>query len=241
MDSTKESMHCDAVMKTNYYLEASIVDRLTHAVVLACIAASISYLSAETLAPDPTVTAEAKQEIVAQEIELKEKQLEIEKARLEVKQSADLEMKKSQLEIEIKKLELAKARRDLMVQETNERLEMLVQGDVMFDVNSSEVRAGALSVLNQVGLVLGEYPNGNIVVTGFADATGDAQSNLQLSRKRGEAVKTTLLEKSGGTISSERVIAQGLGETQPVATNESTAGRELNRRVEITITKPLLN
>ena len=95
-----------------------MLDRLTHAVVLACIASSISYLSAETLAPDPSVTAEAKQEIVAQEIELKEKQLEFETARLEVKQSADLELKKSQLEIEIKKLELAKARRDLMVQET---------------------------------------------------------------------------------------------------------------------------
>lgn len=200
----------------------------------------MSYLHAETLGPDPQIAAATKQDIAAQEIELREKQLEFEKTRLEVKQSADLELKKSQLEIDIKKLELAKARRELMVQETNERLEMLVQGDVMFDVNSSTVREGSMAVLKQVGLVLGEYPNGNVVVTGFADATGDAQSNLELSRKRGEAVKTALLNNSGGAISTERIIAQGLGETQAVATNESMAGRELNRRVEITISKPLV-
>lgn len=227
-------------MKSNQCFPKSSFGRITSTIAVACLAASMSYSQAETLGPDPQIAAATKQDIAAQEIELREKQLEFEKTRLEVKQSADLELKKSQLEIDIKKLELAKARRELMVQETNEQLEMLVQGDVMFDVNSSTVREDSMAVLKQVGLVLGEYPNGNVVVTGFADATGDAQSNLELSRKRGEAVKTALLKNSEGTISTERIVAQGLGETQAVASNESMAGRELNRRVEITISKPLL-
>jgi outer membrane protein OmpA-like peptidoglycan-associated protein len=180
-------------------------------------------------------------EIASQELELKEKLLEFEKAKLVVQKSETLDIRKAQLEIEIKKLELLKARRDLMVQETKEQLAMLVEGNVLFDVNSAVVKAGALPTLREVALILAEYPKGQVVVAGFADSTGNMQANLELSRKRAESVKTCLLDNSSGMISSERVTAQGMGDSKPVATNTSSAGRQLNRRVEITVTKSLGN
>jgi outer membrane protein OmpA-like peptidoglycan-associated protein len=174
-------------------------------------------------------------EIAAQELQLKEKQLELEKARLVKETNDSLEVKKAELEVEIKKLELAKARRDLLVQETQDRLNMQLEGDVLFDVGKAVIKDSAIPKLRQVALILQEYPKGEVIVTGYADSTGSPDINVPLSRTRAEAVKTYLLEKSG--VSSERVIARGLGEEQPVASNTTSAGRQLNRRVEISVSK----
>ena len=184
-----------------------------------------------------TVTTTSSSEIAMQEIQLKEKELEYENAKLDQKKSEALELHKSSLEIEIKKLQLLKARRDLLVQETKERVAMMMEGDVLFDVNSAVIKPGAMIMLKQVGLLLSEYPTGKITVSGFADSTGSAQDNLVLSRTRAESVKTYLLDKSAPVISSERVLAQGMGESKPVASNLNSAGRQLNRRVEITVDK----
>jgi OOP family OmpA-OmpF porin len=174
-------------------------------------------------------------EIQAQELELKTKQLELEKAKLSQQQSQELDVKKAELELEVKKLELAKARRDLDVQETQDRLDMLVKGDVLFDTGESTIKDAAVPTLRQVALILAEYPTGKVLVTGYADSTGSTDTNLKLSRQRAEAVKTYLLDKSG--VSSERVIARGFGEENPVASNMHASGRQLNRRVEISIIK----
>jgi OOP family OmpA-OmpF porin len=85
--------------------------------------------------------------------------------------------------------------------------------------------------------LLSEYPKGQVIVTGFADSSGTDQDNLKLSRERGESVKTYLLNNTEGMVSSERIISRGRGEEMPVATNNTSAGRQLNRRVEITILK----
>lgn len=111
----------------------------------------------------------------------------------------------------------------------------------MFDTNSANLKSGAMLKLKQVALILSEYPQGKVMVTGYADSTGTTQDNLVLSRKRAESVKTYLLDKSGAMISSERVMSQGMGEAQPVATNDNSAGRQMNRRVEITVSKPMVN
>lgn len=174
-------------------------------------------------------------EIQAQELELQQKQLELEKAKLVAQQSQELKQKQLELEIEIKKLELAKARRDLEVRETQARLDMLVKGDVLFDTGKSAIKDAAIPTLRQVALILAEYPTGKVLVTGYADSTGTEATNLQLSRERAEAVKTYLLDKSG--VSSERVVARGFGEENPVASNMHASGRQLNRRVEISIIK----
>ena len=205
---------------------------------------------AETITTETTVTTTTvpvtsspatSAEIAAQELALKEKILELDHAKLEKTKSDSLEMRKSELMIEIKKLELIKARRELLVQETKEQLAMLLQGDVLFDVNSAVIKPGATVALRQVALLLSEYPKGQVIVTGFADSTGTPQDNMVLSRKRGESVKTYLLGHTDGLVSSERVTARGMGEALPVAVNSTSAGRQLNRRVEITVSKSLTN
>jgi outer membrane protein OmpA-like peptidoglycan-associated protein len=203
---------------------------------------SPSIVSAQTVIKETTITTtgvNTSSEIAAQELDLKEKLLEYEKTKIETQKSDVLDLRKAQLELEIKKLELLKARRDLMVQETQVQLAMQLEGDVLFDTNSSTIKPGAMPKLKQVALILSEYPQGKVVVTGFADSTGTSQDNLVLSRKRAESVKTYLLDKSGAMISSERVMSQGMGEALPVATNDSSAGRQMNRRVEITVSKAL--
>jgi len=194
---------------------------------------------AETVTTKTTVTTTSTDEIASQEKALQEKMREYEKTDLELKQAEALRLRKGQLEVEIKTLEIQKARRELQVQETKDELEMLLEGDVLFDTNSAVIKTGAHPRLRQVALILAEYPRGRVMVTGFADSTGKAQANMELSRKRGEAVKTYLLDKSPGAISSERIVAEGRGEASPVATNQDAAGRQLNRRVEITVSKSL--
>lgn len=174
-------------------------------------------------------------DIQAQELALKTKQLELEKAKLEQTQSEQLKLKQAELELEIKKLELAKARRDLAVTETATSLAMQLKGEVLFDHNKAVIKPEAKDTLRQVALILAEFPTGKVTVTGFTDSTGTDAINMKLSRDRAEAVKTYLLDKSG--VSSERVIARGEGEDMPKASNETSVGRQLNRRVEISVLK----
>lgn len=174
-------------------------------------------------------------DLATQELELKKKELEVEKAKLEQQKLQQLDVEKAQLDVEQQKLALEQARRDLQVRETQDRLDMQLQGDVLFDTNEAVIKPTAKDTLNKVAVVLSAFPNGKVTVTGHADSRGSDSVNLKLSRDRAEAVKTWLLAKSGA--SSERVIAIGEGEDAPAASNATSEGRQLNRRVDITVIK----
>ncbi|MDZ4787449.1 MAG: OmpA family protein [Blastochloris sp.] len=226
-------------IKLNQYRKPPYQLLLTATLSLCCVLGISTQSIAQTSMTETTTTISTTatlNDIAAQELALKEKKLELEKALLIQEKTQLLDVQKAELALEIKKLELLKARRDLMVRETEAALAMELSGDVLFDVAKFEIKEMAEPTLRQVALLLGEYPKGSIVVTGYADSTGKAQDNLELSRKRAEAVKTYLLNKSN--VSSERVIAKGVGETKPAASNTSMEGRQLNRRVEITLAKP---
>ena len=75
--------------------------------------------------------------------------------------------------------------------------------------------------------------NYRMVLKGYSDNSGYAEENLRLSRKRAAALKRLLIEKY--YMKGDRITAKGLGEADPVATNETGEGRKLNRRVEIHI------
>lgn len=174
-------------------------------------------------------------DLAAQELELKKKELEVEKAKLEQQKLQQLDVEKAQLDVEKQKLELEQARRDLQVKETQDRLDMQLQGDVLFDTNQAVIKPSAKETLDKVSVVLAAFPTGKVTVTGHADSRGSDSVNMKLSRDRAEAVKTWLLAKSGA--SSERVIAIGEGENDPAASNDTSEGRQLNRRVDITVLK----
>jgi outer membrane protein OmpA-like peptidoglycan-associated protein len=105
-------------------------------------------------------------------------------------------------------------------------------GNITFATNSADLNAGFFQVLNSVGLVVNEFNQTVIEVAGHTDNTGGDQYNQQLSERRASAVAAYLGTRS---VRSDRIITVGMGEARPVATNDTEAGRQSNRRVELTL------
>ena len=103
---------------------------------------------------------------------------------------------------------------------------------MLFDVGKADLKPGAARNLGRIAQVLQQYPSYKLSVEGHTDTTGSPQLNEKLSQERAEAVRQAL---AGGGVDSTRITAQGFGATQPVATNATRAGRQLNRRVEIVV------
>jgi outer membrane protein OmpA-like peptidoglycan-associated protein len=111
-------------------------------------------------------------------------------------------------------------------------LAVTFKGDVTFDTNSAVVRPGLYSEINRVAGVMNQYPKTLIRVEGHTDSIGSNEYNMGLSNRRATAVKNLLVQRG---ISANRIEVVGFGETMPVASNNTEAGRQKNRRVEIKI------
>lgn len=106
------------------------------------------------------------------------------------------------------------------------------KSDVLFDSGSAALKAGAYQEINRVAQVLTQYPETRITVAGHTDSDGSEAMNQDLSVRRAEAVRNALVAQG---VSGARINTMGFGETQPVADNSSATGKQLNRRVVITI------
>ena len=105
---------------------------------------------------------------------------------------------------------------------------------VLFDTDKANIKLGAAEAPKQITGSIGQrYAASQVRVMGFADSRGDKSYNRELSEKRAEAVKNYLVAK--GSIDAARVSIEPMGETQPVASNATAAGRQKNRRVEIAV------
>jgi outer membrane protein OmpA-like peptidoglycan-associated protein len=105
-------------------------------------------------------------------------------------------------------------------------------GNITFAVDSSDISSGFYAVLDSVALVLKEYDKTLVEVAGHTDSTGTEQHNQQLSERRANSVAAYLVSRK---VTGERLMVLGAGEAYPISSNETAAGRQLNRRVEITI------
>lgn len=105
-------------------------------------------------------------------------------------------------------------------------------GSVTFATNSADLSAEFYDVLNSVSKVLDEFDQTVVEVAGHTDSTGSAAYNQQLSEKRADSVARFL--NNQGVI-DERLIPVGMGEYRPVDSNDTSNGRQANRRVEITM------
>lgn len=150
-------------------------------------------------------------------------QAELERARREIAQR-DLEARRLRLQTELARLAATRA---------EERGIIVTIPGASFDSGRAVVKPGARATLRRIA----EQVRGNdavrIVVEGHTDSVGSAELNQQLSERRAAAVFDVLV--SAG-VPVERVTALGRGQTQPIATNETAAGRRQNRRVELVIT-----
>lgn len=132
------------------------------------------------------------------------------------------EARSDQLEAQLKELQAKKTDRGTMI----------ALGDVLFDTDKAQIKSGGMHNVQKLADVLKQYPDRNVLIEGFTDNTGSDSHNQELSDRRANAVRTSLLDMG---ISNDRVTGRGYGKNFPVAGNVTSAGRQLNRRVEVTI------
>ncbi len=106
----------------------------------------------------------------------------------------------------------------------------LVTRGILFDVNADVVRPESYGVLKDIAAVLTENPAVNVLIVGHTDSDGDDARNLDLSRRRADAVRNALSSEFG--VAPARMTTEGKGESQPSEPNTSPQGKANNRRVE---------
>jgi outer membrane protein OmpA-like peptidoglycan-associated protein len=104
--------------------------------------------------------------------------------------------------------------------------------DVLFDFNKYTLKPGAREKMAKVSGILLAYPGLKLQLEGHTDAVGSDDYNLKLSQQRADAVRDFLVEQG---VSLANITAVGLGKDSPVASNDSAAGRQQNRRVELVV------
>lgn len=106
----------------------------------------------------------------------------------------------------------------------------LVTYGIYFDVNKDVVKPESYGTLKEIAKILNEVPDVKVKIVGHTDADGQDAANLDLSKRRAASVKAELAKSFG--VNADRLVTDGLGETQPVAPNDTPANKALNRRVE---------
>ncbi len=107
---------------------------------------------------------------------------------------------------------------------------VLTLGDVLFTTNESTLNDSAMVKIERVAGFMQRYPERTITIEGHTDNTGDDNYNQELSLSRATAVMHALQSRN---ISADRISTRGMGEQLPIASNNNSAGRQQNRRVEI--------
>jgi outer membrane protein OmpA-like peptidoglycan-associated protein len=126
-------------------------------------------------------------------------------------------------------------RRDMQgaqIERVGEGIKITFDSGILFDFDSSELRPAARTNIESLARVLNKYPDTNILVEGDTDNIGTTEYNQALSERRARAVAD--YQKTLG-VAGSRISTVGLGELNPVASNDTDAGRQQNRRVEIAI------
>jgi len=118
------------------------------------------------------------------------------------------------------------------VERVGEGIQVTFASGLLFDFDSDVVRPEAQTNLRELAISLDKYSGSNLLILGHTDQLGSEEYNRRLSERRANAAATYLISQG---VSGSRLATRGLGETEPVATNETEAGRQTNRRVEVAI------
>jgi outer membrane protein OmpA-like peptidoglycan-associated protein len=118
------------------------------------------------------------------------------------------------------------------VERVGEGIAITFDSGILFDFDSSDLQAAGQQNLRDLVASLEEYEGTEVLVVGHTDSVGDASYNQGLSERRAGAARTFLI---GAGLDAGRVRAVGMGETEPIASNDTDAGRQENRRVEVAI------
>ena len=107
---------------------------------------------------------------------------------------------------------------------------VLTLGNVLFKTGKADLMPGAQRTIDQLASFLSNHPEKKISVEGHTDNTGNDSFNMMLSQRRAESVASAVMARG---ISGDRITTRGFGEMSPIAGNDTSSGRQQNRRVEI--------
>ena len=105
-------------------------------------------------------------------------------------------------------------------------------GDMLFATGKADLNEAGHKAVSDLATYLKNYPSQTVAITGYTDSTGTARINAALSEQRAASVRTALVQDG---INSARIRSRGEGPSNPVASNQTSAGRQQNRRVEVAI------
>ncbi|MEX2123640.1 MAG: OmpA family protein [Woeseia sp.] len=196
-------------------------------------------MTSEAEANEEMSQAEARRnevQLQARTVEAERAEMLAERRAVEAEQSArDAQASQSVAEAAIGEANrLADELSDLEAEQTERGL-VLTMGDVLFDTAGAELKAGAEVSMDRLAEFMSENPERRLLVEGHTDSRGTDEFNEELSAKRADAVTEALVERG---IPSERLRSVGLGESYPRASNDTPAGMQQNRRVEIVVSRP---
>ena len=120
----------------------------------------------------------------------------------------------------------------VQVKKINGQIYLIMPGNITFDSNDANIKASFQPVLNSIAKVIKEYNKTMVQVNGYTDSTGGAALNNSLSLMRANSVSNYLRIKG---VEANRIVANGYGSSNPIASNSTAIGREQNRRVEIVL------
>ena len=136
------------------------------------------------------------------------------------------------MDVQARKLREQLVGTGVQVKELDGRIYLIMPGNITFNTNEAVIKQGFTPVLDSVALVIKEYNKTLVQVYGYTDNTGTAATNNALSLRRANAVSNYLRLRG---VDGNRIITDGLGSSNPIASNATAAGREQNRRVEIVL------
>jgi outer membrane protein OmpA-like peptidoglycan-associated protein len=171
---------------------------------------------------------QARQAALAQQQSLAQ---QAEQARLQAQQSDQARAQAVQ-QAEEQRQRLLKQLNQVLQTRDSARGLIVSMSDVLFDFNQATLKPGAKLRLAKVSGIILAYPDLKLEIDGFTDNKGTPQYNMTLSDKRAKAVRDFLVSQGVGT---DAVTTKGFGESNPVATNATAAGRQQNRRVELVV------
>jgi outer membrane protein OmpA-like peptidoglycan-associated protein len=118
------------------------------------------------------------------------------------------------------------------VERVGEGIQVTFESGLLYDFDSDVVKPEAKTNLRELANSLDKYPNTDLMIVGHTDAVGTQTYNQGLSERRSRSAATYLISQG---VNGARIATRGLGETEPVASNDTEAGRAANRRIEVAI------
>jgi outer membrane protein OmpA-like peptidoglycan-associated protein len=115
-------------------------------------------------------------------------------------------------------------------QQRKEAIMLSLPGEILFAQGSSALTPQGTAKIAEVAAAMVQYPDSDVQVVGYASSEGSNEANVNLSRRRAEVIRDQLVLNR---VAESRIIAKGMGSSNPIAANDTEAGRVLNRRVEI--------